>query len=103
MRYLVTSIALHLVLISFCWVGFSVPIGPDKNSFTYWGALSAGGQAFGRSVWSSVSSANSDSVMRVGETSTYDVSEGMGESSSTYFSQWLKMREEDKPHVRLGF
>lgn len=87
MRYFLISILLHVMVISFCWVGFSVPIGPDQNSFTYLGTLSTIGQTPGSGVW------------------PYATTKGVGagvEESAAYFTPWLKMREVGKPHVHLG-
>ncbi len=103
MRYFLISILLHVMVISFCWVGFSVPIGRDQNSFTYLGTLSTIGQTPSRGVLCFDSSQHGSKHGECAEPQYAPTKDfGTVEESAAYFTPWLKMREVGKPHVHLG-
>ena len=85
MRYFIFSVSVHVLVISFIWVGFSVSQGNEKNSFTYLGDSVKGAENY-RSSGPTHSLSKSSDVM------LFD------ESSPAYFTPWLKMRDLNKPH-----
>lgn len=86
MRYFFISLVLHILVISFVWVGFFVPIGRDQNSFSYWGqgaaALKEGhnGQGLDQQMMKDADTLFSD------------------DNSAAFFTPWLKQRQLNKPH-----
>ncbi len=84
MRYFIISILAHILVVSFVWVGFSVPIGRGRNSFTYLGK--------------SIALIQGPQEVRV-SSQQVNGSEGMvfEQSSAAFFTPWLKMRQVDKP------
>ena len=84
MRYLFVSIILHILIISFVWVGLSVPKGHEQNSLTYLGELmtEAGVSSHDKRL---------NQVPKASEAVIFE------EPSSAYFAPWLKMRQVDKP------
>ncbi|MBI3602489.1 MAG: hypothetical protein HY209_06320 [Candidatus Omnitrophica bacterium] len=83
MRYFFISILTHILVISSFWVGLSVPVGRDQNSFTYLGTLLSPEQT------------KSDALQRQQVKGFEAV--GFEESESAFFTPWLKMRQMDKP------
>ena len=82
MRDFLVSFFIHVLVISFVWVGFSVSQGHEQNSFAYLGELMAGVERYAQS---GQPSKPSDTMM-------------LEESSPAYFAPWLRMRELNKPH-----
>jgi len=82
MRYFLISIGIHVLVLSFVWIGFSVPVGRGQNSFTYLGEMMDAPEGY-----------QSPSVSNEKD-STEAVVVG---SSSDLFNPWLKMRQVDKP------
>ena len=85
MRYFLISIFIHILTISFVWVGFSVSAGPEQNSFTYLGELVA------------TTGASSQRGFSKGQLKLSDTKTFTEESSRAFFMPWLKMREVNKP------
>ena len=84
MRYFLISIFVHLLIVSFVWVGFSVSSPRQSGTFTYFGQMIAPSQPDQENVLSEVSSKGVEAVMN-------------DESSSAFFQPWLKMRQLNKP------
>ncbi len=83
MRYFFISVLVHILVIRFFWVGFSVPVGRDQNSFTYLGTLL------------SPEATKSDSTQSQ-QTKGFEAM-GLEESESAFFTPWLQMRQVNKP------
>ena len=83
MRFFIIALFLHLVVFSFVWVGFSVPRGSEKNSFTYLGDM--------------VLSKDDSSKESDYKQSLKFADEVFNNTSSALFAPWLKMRQVDKP------
>ncbi|MBF0489832.1 MAG: hypothetical protein HQL15_04355 [Candidatus Omnitrophica bacterium] len=84
MRYFFISFLIHLLLLSFVWVGFSVSAGRSQNSFTYLGHLvTETGESFQKEALTQQS--------RVSDRMLFE------ESSTADSSPWLKLREMNKP------
>ena len=73
-----------MVIFSFCWIGFSVPVGSDQNSFIYLGDLA--------NFQQSQSEAHSNNYKE----DRYSVL--IQKSDAAFFNPWLKLRELNKPH-----
>ena len=82
MRYLFVALFIHILVLNFVWVGFSVPRGQEQNSFTYLGELVAGTEG------------NAPGSISNQQPKVFDV---FKEPSSAFFTPWIKMREVDKP------
>ena len=83
MRYWVGSILIHILIVSFVWVGFSVSSPRQSGSLIYLGQMIAPTQGDQEGVLEA-SSKGADTVM-------------IDESSSALFGPWLKMRQLNKP------
>ena len=84
MRYFLISILIHILAVSFIWVGFSVPEARGQNSLIYLGGLIAPAQE-------SQSNAPSNRQTKGFKEMVYQ------EPSAAFFTPWLKMRQVDKP------
>ena len=84
MRYFFVSVVIHILVLSFCWVGFSVPSPKNQNSFTFLGGLIAQTQILQDSDGISQPSKGSDAII-------------LPEASTAFFAPWIKMRQVDKP------
>jgi hypothetical protein len=82
-KYLFLSILIHVLVLSFVWVGFSVPIPRNQNSFTYLGELVASQGNIGSNA-AGQNDSDSDAII-------------FGDRSPAYFTPWLKMRQVEKP------
>lgn len=80
MKPFIISIAVHVLLISFTWVGFSVSRGTEQKAFIYLGEKADGGSVYRAS---SMQVPVQVSDMRA-----------LGKDQSR---SWLKMRALDKP------
>ena len=83
MRYFLISLFVHVLVFSLVWVGVSVPVGKDQNSFTYLGELVAIEQDSSAGI-----------VQKQGKSFESDI---LGESSPALFGPWLRMRQVEKP------
>lgn len=78
-RYFIYSCMIHVLLISFIWIGFSASGVRPHNTFTYLGVVQM----------------EEDSDKRF---SSHPLDSNMfKESSPAFFAPWLKMRELSKP------
>lgn len=77
MRYFLVSILIHILLVNFIWVGFSVPSERKGTSFIYLGEMIAPVQG--------------------GEQKKQTNFVINDQDSSAFFSPWLKMRQLNKP------
>ncbi len=84
MRYYLVSIFVHILIVSFVWVGFSVSSPRQSSSFAYLGQMIAPAQSDQENTLSVVSSKGMEEVM-------------FNESSGAFFQPWLKMRQINKP------
>ncbi len=84
MRFFLIALLVHIGVISFVWVGFSVPKGSEQNSFTYLGDLVSFVKESSYGDSSKAPSKFSDTLMDE-------------DSSSAFFVPWLKMRQIEKP------
>jgi hypothetical protein len=73
-RSLITAVLIHIVLISFIWVGFRVPLPKDDVKFYY------GGSTVPEEIVT-------------GEQTSINIKSQEG----AVFSPWIKMRELNKP------
>ena len=83
-RYLLISIATHLLILNLIWVGFSVQLPRNKSVFIYLGESIASAKDIYGDVL--VDGAKDNST-----------AEAIVEPSAAFFSPWIKMREVNKP------
>jgi hypothetical protein len=80
LRYFLVSFLIHVLVISFVWIGFSVPGAQQHSSLTY------------------LSGAVPEMKGNAKEISGQLYDKGiLLEESPAYFSSWLKMRQINKP------
>ena len=82
MKHFLISISIHVLIFSFVWVGFSIPIVRQHGSFTYLGGM----------VLHAEDPSGLDRNYKSGDLTI------LGEPSAAFFTPWIKMRELDKPH-----
>jgi hypothetical protein len=80
MRYFLVALFIHLLVVSFVWIGFSTPSEHGSNSFTYIGGIAAETK---ENSHKSLSQPYESIIFK--------------NSSAAFFEPWLRMRELNKP------